>query len=107
MASVWVPFTSESKEAVAHYPEIIKQIKMALQECGRKLSSHIRRTVRVREQKERVSLFEKYIPEISSSLSNLTKEKRENITDRLNKILKKSLKDILPGELEDGEKDTK
>ena len=24
IASVWVPFTSESKEAIAHYPEIIK-----------------------------------------------------------------------------------
>ena len=28
IASVWVPFTSESKEAVAHYPEIIKEIKL-------------------------------------------------------------------------------
>jgi DNA topoisomerase-6 subunit B len=27
MASVWVPFTSESKEAIAHYPEILKEIK--------------------------------------------------------------------------------
>ena len=30
MASVWVPFTSESKEAVAHYPEIIKEMKLAI-----------------------------------------------------------------------------
>ena len=37
MASVWVPFTSESKEAVAHYPEIIKEIRLALQEAGRQL----------------------------------------------------------------------
>src|SRR6185436_20680918 len=35
IASVWVPFTSESKEAVAHYPEIIKEIQLAAQECGR------------------------------------------------------------------------
>ncbi|MBW2991377.1 DNA topoisomerase VI subunit B, partial [Candidatus Woesearchaeota archaeon] len=27
IASVWVPFTSESKEAIAHYPEIISEIK--------------------------------------------------------------------------------
>ena len=38
IASVWVPFTSESKEAVAHYPEIIKEIQLAAQECGRKLA---------------------------------------------------------------------
>ncbi|HBH04026.1 MAG TPA: DNA topoisomerase VI subunit B, partial [Candidatus Rokubacteria bacterium] len=30
MASVWVPFTSESKEAIADYDEIRKEIKLAL-----------------------------------------------------------------------------
>ncbi|MDM7916930.1 MAG: DNA topoisomerase VI subunit B, partial [Candidatus Eisenbacteria bacterium] len=35
IASAWVPFTSESKEAIAHYPEILKEIRLALQECGR------------------------------------------------------------------------
>ncbi|MDH3284942.1 MAG: DNA topoisomerase VI subunit B, partial [Acidobacteriota bacterium] len=28
LASVWVPFTSESKEAIASYPEIIKEIRL-------------------------------------------------------------------------------
>src|SRR5438309_4547043 len=37
MASVWVPFTSESKEAIADYDEIRKEIRLALQECGRRL----------------------------------------------------------------------
>jgi DNA topoisomerase-6 subunit B len=32
MGSVWVPFTSESKEAIADYDEIRKEIKLALQE---------------------------------------------------------------------------
>ncbi|MAG45398.1 MAG: DNA topoisomerase VI subunit B [Nanoarchaeota archaeon] len=98
MASVWVPFTSESKEAIAHYPEIIKQIKLAIQECGRKLASHIRKTVRVREQKERAGLFEKFIPEIASSLNRLTKENKDQITSKLTKTLKKSLKDLIPEE---------
>jgi DNA topoisomerase-6 subunit B len=42
IASVWVPFTSESKEAIAHYPEIIKEVKLAIQEVGRKLMSYAR-----------------------------------------------------------------
>lgn len=99
IVSVWVPFTSESKEAVAHYPEIIKEIKLAIQECGRKLASHIRKTVRVKEQRERANLFERYIPEVASSLSKLTKEKKTEIETKLNKILKKSLKDLLPEEI--------
>ncbi|MBI2080451.1 MAG: hypothetical protein HYT86_01815, partial [candidate division NC10 bacterium] len=41
MCSVWVPFMSESKEAVAAYPEIIKETKLAIQDAGRKLSSYL------------------------------------------------------------------
>jgi len=100
MASVWVPFTSESKEAIAPYPEIMKEIKLAIQECGRKLATHIRHTVRIREQKEKASLFENFIPELASSLSSLTKTKKEIIITDLNKILKKSLKDLIPNEKE-------
>ena len=42
MASVWVPFTSESKEAIADYDEIRKEMKLALMECGRKLGTYLR-----------------------------------------------------------------
>ena len=49
IASVWVPFTSESKEAVAHYPEIIKEMKLALQEAGRRLGKHVKRRARERD----------------------------------------------------------
>ena len=43
MASVWVPFTSESKEAVASYPEIQKEIRLGLQAVGRKLAMFVRK----------------------------------------------------------------
>ena len=107
IASVWVPFTSEAKEAIAHYPEIIKQIKLALQDVGRQLGSYIRKTVRAKEQKERASLFEKYIPEVASSLAVLTGEGKNKIEEKLNKILKKNLKDILTGTGESNASDKK
>ena len=43
IASVWVPFTSESKDAIAHYPEIMKEIRLGLQECGRRVAMFIRK----------------------------------------------------------------
>ena len=43
MASVWVPFTSESKEAIASYPEIQKELRLGLQAVGRKLGMYLRR----------------------------------------------------------------
>ncbi len=95
MASVWVPFTSESKEAVASYPEIIKEVRLALQDAGRKLASYIRKTVKAREQQERVGLFEKYIPELAGALATLTGENKKELQEELEKILKKGLKDLL------------
>ncbi|MBI2134434.1 DNA topoisomerase VI subunit B [Candidatus Woesearchaeota archaeon] len=89
MSSVWVPFTSESKEAIAHYNEIIKEIKLALQECGRLLGAYVRKKTRISDQMERANMFEKYIPEVADSLSVLTGEKKEKILEKLEKMLVK------------------
>ena len=72
IASVWVPFTSESKEAVAHYPEIIREIQLAAQECGRKLASHIRKQKHADYQAQRRSIFELYIEEVAQALGKIT-----------------------------------
>ena len=71
MASVWVPFTSESKEAIADYDEIRKEMRLALMECGRKLGSYLKRRQRMRREGERRDVFERYIGEISRSLHGL------------------------------------
>ncbi|MBI2101635.1 DNA topoisomerase VI subunit B [Candidatus Woesearchaeota archaeon] len=89
MSSVWVPFTSESKEAIAHYAEIIKEIKLALQECGRQLGTYVRKKTRISQQIERANMFEKYIPEVAESLSVLSSEKKEKILQALQKMLVK------------------
>ncbi|MAG91089.1 DNA topoisomerase VI subunit B [Candidatus Woesearchaeota archaeon] len=89
MSSVWVPFTSESKEAIAHYSEIIKEVKLALQECGRLLGSYVRKKVRISSQIERANMFEKYIPEIADSLASLSSQSKEKILKGLQKMLVK------------------
>ncbi len=98
IASVWVPFTSESKEAIAHYPEIIKEIKLALQECGRKLSVYIHKKRRIFAESKKRSYIETYIPHVAQALKELLslKEKDKEKTEQL-------LKEILEkhrGELE-------
>ncbi len=111
IASVWVPFTSESKEALAHYPEIIKEIKLALQEVGRKLQSYVNKKVRAQSQLERANLFERYIPEVADALFRLTGENKERIIEQLKEMVQKeeiqkqihSLEE-LKGEVEEGTK---
>jgi DNA topoisomerase-6 subunit B len=75
IASVWVPFTSESKEAVAHYPEITKEIQLAAQECGRKLATFIRKRKAADYQAQRRSIFELYIEEVAVAIGRITGRK--------------------------------
>ncbi len=71
LASVWVPFTSEAKEAVAHYDELLDEMKLSLQECGRKLATQLRAQKHAQREHLRRSLFEKYIPEVARALANI------------------------------------
>jgi len=93
IASVWVPFTSESKEAIAHYPEIIKEIQLAVQECGRKLGIYLRRKKRIQQELARRSYIETYLPYIGEALRDiLTLKKRQvdAVLIKLKKILERS-----------------
>jgi DNA topoisomerase-6 subunit B len=75
IASVWVPFTSESKEAVAHYPDILKEIQLAAQECGRRLAAFIRKRKAIDYQAQRRSIFELYIEEVAAAIGKITGRK--------------------------------
>ncbi len=90
MSSVWVPFTSESKEALAHYPEIVKEIKLALQECGRKLASYVNKKRRIGDEAKKRGYIEKYIPHVAEALIEITgldEGKKKEIEDNLCTIL--------------------
>jgi len=71
MASVWVPFTSESKEAVAAYPEIVKEVRLALQEAGRKLGAYIRKGKRIASEYQKRSFIDKYLPHVGIGLQEI------------------------------------
>jgi len=90
IASVWVPFTSESKEAVASYPEIMKEIRLALQDVGRKLGLYIRRGLREADAEKKRSYIEKYIPHIGIALQEIL-----GIDDKRKEKVCATLKDTL------------
>jgi len=83
MASVWVPFTSESKEAIADYDEIRKEMRLALMECGRKLGTYLRKRQKMRRESERRDVFERYIGEIAKALNAITGEDAKRIYEAL------------------------
>jgi DNA topoisomerase-6 subunit B len=87
ICSVWVPFMSESKEAVASYPEIIKETKLALQDAGRKLSSYLSGKHRAGEAKRRIQIFERYSKEVAESVGILTKKSEKEIEKKIKDMI--------------------
>ena len=93
IASVWVPFTSEAKDAVAHYPEIIREIKLVLQDCGRELGRYLSRKNKSEESERKKSYLEKYLPHIGIALKeiiNLNDIEEEKAVSILKETLEKS-----------------
>src|SRR6185312_9265186 len=88
LASVWVPFTSEAKEAVAHYDELMKELKLGIQECGRKLGTHLRAREKAASEQKRLSLFQKYIPECAEAIGTILALPKDKVA--------KAFQDALP-----------
>jgi DNA topoisomerase-6 subunit B len=92
VASVWVPFTSESKEAIADYPEIKQEIRLAVLECARRLSQHVSRERRAGEAQRKANYIDTYIPFIGEALQEMLKlsdKDKENVISKLRVTLEK------------------
>ena len=94
IASVWVPYTNESKNSVASYPVIIKEIKLALQELVRNLSVFLNRKHKSSLFQERISLFDKYGIELAYSLSKLTDMEEKKIKVKIEGLLEKKKEEV-------------
>lgn len=94
--SVWAPFTSEAKEAIAHYPEIMKEVKLALQECGRQLYKYVAKKRRVGDELKKRSYIEKFLPHIGVALKELIgldEGQQQRVVDNLKEVLEGSRKE--------------
>jgi DNA topoisomerase-6 subunit B len=90
VASVWVPYTSESKEAVEPYPEILKEIKLGLQQCARKLAHYLHHEIQLHQEYDRRTYIEKYLPHIGIALQEilaLSNSERDMTVNKLDHVL--------------------
>jgi DNA topoisomerase-6 subunit B len=90
VASAWVPYTSESKEAIEPYPEIVKEIRLGLQQCARKLAHFLRHEEQLHHEYDRRAYIEKYLPHIGIALQAilaLSDDERDSVVDKLDDVL--------------------
>jgi DNA topoisomerase-6 subunit B len=89
VASTNVPFTSESKDAVASIPEIEREIVLALQDLGRELKLFLSRRDRSRLQEDRARAVCAVIPEIATKVAEIVEKPVPDVSPIEGKIMRK------------------
>ena len=71
VSSTQIPFTSESKEAIADVTEIENEVKLAFRECARKVQQHISKKVKRAKTREKFDLITRILPEIAKKSADM------------------------------------
>jgi DNA topoisomerase-6 subunit B len=89
VASTNVPFTSESKDAIASIPEIEKEIVLALQDLGRDLKLFVSRRDKNKFAEDRARAVCAIIPEIAAKVSEIVEKPLVDTSPIEGKLMRK------------------
>ena len=102
VASTNVPFTSESKDAVANIPSIEKEVELAVRDAARDLKSHLnkRRSLEKRRKKQAVILD--ILPKMAKKVASVTGRPEPDVSTSLARIMNNVLvtRDVEDGRVE-------
>lgn len=87
ISSTLIPFTSESKEAIADVEEIESEIKLAFRECARKVQHHINKKERRVKTREKFDLITKILPEIAKKSAHMLDKPVPSLEAIITKIM--------------------
>ncbi len=87
VCSTKVPFTSESKEAIAPIPEIVGEVVLALRECGRRLKSHMNKKDRKAKTEEKFEIVRAILPRMAEKSSRIVGRPVPDITKTITSIM--------------------
>ena len=91
VASTNVPFTSESKDAIACIPEIEKEITLALQDLGRELKNFVSRRDKSKLAEDRARAVCTIIPEIAEKVSSIVEKPLVDTSPIEGKLMRKMI----------------
>ncbi|MFC7115229.1 DNA topoisomerase VI subunit B [Natronoarchaeum sp. GCM10025703] len=93
VASTNVPFTSESKDAIANVPEIEDEIELAIREAARELKSYLNKRRSMEKRKKKQDVLADILPEMAEKVSEVTDQSAPNFDDALARIMNNVLVD--------------
>ncbi|MDI9616162.1 MAG: DNA topoisomerase VI subunit B [Methanothrix sp.] len=87
VASTNIPFTSESKDAIADIPEILAEIDLAMKEIGRKLRRFLALQETLSERREKEEIIGRILPRMAEKLADMLGLERPDISRVVARIM--------------------
>ncbi|HOK58415.1 MAG TPA: DNA topoisomerase VI subunit B [Methanothrix sp.] len=87
VASTNIPFTSESKDAIADIPEMLTEIDLALKEIGRKLRRFLAIQETLSERREKEEIIGRILPRMADKLADMLGLERPDISRVVARIM--------------------
>jgi DNA topoisomerase-6 subunit B len=87
VASTKIPFTSESKEAIANIPEIKEEIELALKACARRLKTHLNKAAKRSKTKVKFEIVQDIIPMIAEKSAKIVGKPVPKLAGTITKIM--------------------
>ncbi|HEX9908013.1 MAG TPA: DNA topoisomerase VI subunit B [Thermoplasmata archaeon] len=87
VASTKIPFTSESKEAIANIPEIREEIELALKACARSLKTHLNKAAKRTKTRVKFDIVQEIIPLIAQKSAKIVGKPVPDISGTITKIM--------------------
>jgi DNA topoisomerase-6 subunit B len=85
--STKLPFTSESKEAIAPIPVIMEEIELALKSCARNLKSHLNKKETKGRASAKFDIVSEVIPRIAEKAASVLQKPVPDISRTIMKIM--------------------
>ncbi|MDG6244054.1 MAG: DNA topoisomerase VI subunit B [Methanolobus sp.] len=87
VASTNVPFTSESKDAVADIPEIKDEVELAIKEVARKMNRYLNKRDSLKKRREKEIIITKVLPKMAKKLAETLDREVPDINPVVAKIM--------------------
>ena len=87
VASTKVPFTSESKEAIANIPELREEIELALKACARRLKTHLNKAAKKSKTRVKFEIVQDIIPMIAQKSAKIVGKPVPKLAGTITKIM--------------------
>ena len=87
LVSPHIPYISAGKTAIADEKEIVKEVRYAIMEIGRRLSLHLSRKLKIYEKTAKRKTVLKYVNEVAGAISKLTGNNDQEVAQSLSNLV--------------------